>query len=330
MDVLLRHLADKCGISPTIMLLYLPPAWWSPTQSNERDQLTLRIQSTHSSCHHIRALLNWRCKFLTPLGWTRSHANDLFHKTLASPKNPIGATSSNHSILVPGGTRYEYFILSRYRYTIAAFWMKWLKLLCDFLSQSGSKFTHDEYHIPDLQRHGDQHIMDTVLNTQMFTNQQIRRINYCRLYLQVITLSNICDATRERFDFKIYYGRITERSSHTMWHSFNQECPSKTSWIQWRWACNLFTGKFGTLLEPMGAWLHPVSQLWRRWPYIYSPSTQQNFKWDHHRKKYLTDGLVPYNSDDCPIDSHSCDHLKPGKGMVIPSAPLIPETFSEY
>ena len=107
---------------------------------------------------------------------------------------------------------------------------KWLQSLRAFLSHCGGSFSLDDYHIPTLQRDNDSYIMDKVLSSAIFTPPQIRRINYCRLYLQVITLSDICTAPGTHFDFEMYYGRIHERSSHTTWHSFTQERPSEPSW----------------------------------------------------------------------------------------------------
>jgi hypothetical protein len=111
---------------------------------------------------------------------------------------------------------------------------KWLQSLRAFLSHCSGSFLLDNYHIPPLQRNGDSYIMDTVLASELFNSTKIRRINYCQLYLQVVTLSNLCDALGEYLDTELYYGRITAGHSYTTWHSFNQDRPSSLSWQQWR------------------------------------------------------------------------------------------------
>jgi hypothetical protein len=42
-------------------------------------------------------------------------------------------------------------------------------------------------HVTPLQRIGDFHLMDRVLQSNQFTNRQYRQVNYCRLFLQVHT-----------------------------------------------------------------------------------------------------------------------------------------------
>ena len=46
-----------------------------------------------------------------------------------------------------------------------------------------------------LQQINDRCIMDLVLTTGSFKKHKIKQINYCRLYLQVITISDITSAT---------------------------------------------------------------------------------------------------------------------------------------
>jgi hypothetical protein len=45
--------------------------------------------------------------------------------------------------------------------------------------------------VPPPQRIGDFYILDAVLSSDIFDNRSIQRINYCRLYLQAITVSDI-------------------------------------------------------------------------------------------------------------------------------------------
>ena len=45
--------------------------------------------------------------------------------------------------------------------------------------------------IPALQREHDIYLMDSVLGSNHFTPLEIRRINYCPLYLGAVTLSDL-------------------------------------------------------------------------------------------------------------------------------------------
>ena len=129
---------------------------------------------------------------------------------------------------------------------------KWLRSLRLFLSHCDASLTLDNSHVPELQREGDTHIMDTVLASNRFTSTQICKINYCRLYLQAMTLSDICVADGTRLDSEFFFGRIPPGSAYTTWHSFTQDRPSETSWRLWRKACRLFAGEDGALLINLG------------------------------------------------------------------------------
>jgi hypothetical protein len=52
--------------------------------------------------------------------------------------------------------------------------------------------------IQPLQRHKDFYIMDAVISSRAFSSSEIRQINYCRLYLQILTSSGMVNATGNR------------------------------------------------------------------------------------------------------------------------------------
>jgi hypothetical protein len=132
--------------------------------------------------------------------------------------------------------------------TLPHFESKWLRLLRNFLSHCDGSLSLDDHQVSSIQRNNDIYIMDTVLVSDLFTAAQICRINYCRLYLQAITLSDICDDAGEKLDLEMFFGRHSPDSSHTTWHSFNR--PSKFSWSLWCRACWLFTSENGALQTP--------------------------------------------------------------------------------
>jgi hypothetical protein len=141
---------------------------------------------------------------------------------------------------------------------------KWLQSLHNFLSHCDGRFCLDDYHIPPLQQHGDSYIMDTVLASNLFKPQQVSWINYRRLYLQAITVSDICDGHGNHLEPELYYGRLHEKSGKTTWHCFQQEQPSERSWRPWHKACNLLTSKARKLHTPLGKWEHPIANLRRQ------------------------------------------------------------------
>jgi hypothetical protein len=84
--------------------------------------------------------------------------------------------------------------------------------------------------IPEIQRVNDSFIMDRVLERGDFTRKEIRKINYCRLYLQAITVSDISNATGMTLMPGIRSGEYTIWSSVTHFHKTNQAKPDISTW----------------------------------------------------------------------------------------------------
>jgi hypothetical protein len=90
------------------------------------------------------------------------------------------------------------------------------------------------------------YIMDHVLASNEFKPHEIRSINYCRLYLQAVTISDIANASGTRIADGILKGDLSLVPSRTKWHLVNQAKPDRTTWRVWRRACDLFSTS-GTL-----------------------------------------------------------------------------------
>jgi len=81
-------------------------------------------------------------------------------------------------------------------------------------------------------RDNDTHIMDH-FNRASYTKKKLQHLNACRLYLQVITLSNICDGHGSSILPAVMQGtQIT--SSTTTWAWPRQHRPPEQSWTHWR------------------------------------------------------------------------------------------------
>jgi hypothetical protein len=109
-------------------------------------------------------------------------------------------------------------------------------------------------------------------------------------------------------------GACMKKAERQLSTAEKQEQPLERSWRLWRKACNLFTGKAGRLHHPLGKWEHPIADLCRRWPCLYSPSTTHFYHWNSTSNTYDTDEHISYDWDDCPADCHPCNPAKPGKG----------------
>jgi hypothetical protein len=99
-----------------------------------------------------------------------------------------------------------------------------------FLAVFNATIEVDEPGIPPKQRHGDEYIMDMILDSGQFTKAQIRRLNYCRLYLQAVTVSDITDANGIALDQSKRRGDSSFQSSTTTLLQVNQARPSSVEW----------------------------------------------------------------------------------------------------
>lgn len=130
----------------------------------------------------------------------------------------------------------------------------------------------DTDHVAPLQREHDQHIMDIVVHQSTFTKSAIRRINYCRLYFNVVTISDITNAAGTHIDSHYWNGTDGNTRSHTTWHKCLQDRPAdKLSWTMWRKALQLFSGRQRKLKTPLGKWLHEPNNQRMAWPFYLDP-----------------------------------------------------------
>src|SRR5512145_2699248 len=114
--------------------------------------------------------------------------------------------------------------------------------------------------IPKKQRDNDVYLMDKVLTTPKMSPADIRKFNYCRLYLGAVTLADITNAAGTHIDASIYDGHKIERSNMPCrnWHLVHQKNPNNTSWAVWRRILRSFTttpkGTTLKLSQPLGNW----------------------------------------------------------------------------
>ena len=104
---------------------------------------------------------------------------------------------------------------------------KWVASMHLFLAEQKLTIQLNDTGIPPLQREHDSYIMDHVLNSNHYTPAEVRRLNYCRLYLNVVTVSDLANPDGMTLDSAFLVGRISTRSSLLAKYGVNQERPSK-------------------------------------------------------------------------------------------------------
>jgi hypothetical protein len=94
---------------------------------------------------------------------------------------------------------------------------RWLKLLWTFLAGIKGSLELDIGYLPPIQRHNDSYIMDSVLNAGYVLDSKVCQINHCQMYLQAITVSDLCLADGVLLDCDMFHGRPGPTSSTSSW-----------------------------------------------------------------------------------------------------------------
>ena len=154
----------------------------------------------------------------------------------------------------------SYPLLSRVHEELPHFEAVWLASLRTFLATINATIEVDDPGIPPKQRAGDEYIMDMILASGQFTTLQIKRLNYCRLFLQAVTLSDITDESGEHLDMHKRDGKLSTYSSRTTLLQVHQDRPSSVVWKLWRKANLIWSHPNGKLHTPLGSWLIRIHQ----------------------------------------------------------------------
>jgi hypothetical protein len=163
--------------------------------------------------------------------------------------------------------------------------------------------------IPPKQREGDVYLMDMIINAKTFSNADIRKLNYCRLYLKVVTLSDITKPNGEELDPSMLLGKPSLMSSRTKLLTIHQERPSEREWALWRQANRLWSDSNGRLLQPVTSWILSVQEQ-RQYHFAYiHRSTLYIRELDTTYAKYRAIGNAQYReSSRHPVQSTKFHH----------------------
>lgn len=141
----------------------------------------------------------------------------------------------------------------------------WITSMRDYLASIGARLELLQEYIPERQREGDTYIMDHVLAHATFKPKQIKAINWCRLYLGVVTIADMSNAAGTHILQGMYDGDKTAINNTNRWHQVHQKRPDSKSWKQWQRFCRLVAPWRCRLLNSLGDWIVPVTQLRRQW-----------------------------------------------------------------
>jgi hypothetical protein len=189
--------------------------------------------------------------------------------------------------------------------------------------------------------------MDAVLASGRFSPAEICLFQYCRLYLQVHTLSDIMDATGTPPKAGVRTGTLFLSSSTRLLPTL-QARPNARAWRTWRSALSLWASENDALTNPLGDWtVLPQAQRFR-WTWYscgmciftvhankfrrFSPIRSRRNYYDYLPHGFVMTPQLPVLA--CPVLACPCDVLvfdeilrrprSPTSQAHIPSITILP------
>jgi len=130
--------------------------------------------------------------------------------------------------------------------------------------------------VPPRQRANNVYLMEIAIQCGKFGPKDLRRLNHCRLWLNVVTLADVSNAAGTQVEDKFYFAERLERDeigcrNGQQVHQFK---PNEKAWKVWRRLLNKLcvTRYQRRLLRPMGQWLVTPAQMQRSWPFWINPT----------------------------------------------------------
>ena len=170
-----------------------------------------------------------------------------------------------------------------------------------------------------------------------FTPGEIKRINYVRMYFQVVTIADIATADGTRIRPEFWWGKASPMMPETRYFKRFQERPRSTrSWTLWRKALSLFAPQ-KVLDVPLGPWLVSADKLRMRHRFFYEMDKgfvyqlmngedleSPEMVWAFYHKVKSKSGIVHRWED----PSESFYHLKDDTTTAVPLDPKITRSMT--
>jgi len=130
--------------------------------------------------------------------------------------------------------------------------------------------------VPPRQRANNVYLMEIAIQCGKFGPKDLRRLNHCRLWLNVVMLADVANAAGTQVEDKFYFAKRIERDEIgcRKGRQANQFKPNEKAWKVWRRLLNKLcvTRYQRRHLRPMGQWLVPPAQMRRSWPFWINPT----------------------------------------------------------
>jgi len=147
----------------------------------------------------------------------------------------------------------------------------WVTSLWNFLGSTNLSFQMPSHWTPSLPRLHDVCLMDYFVSLRL-PHSALKSLNYCRLYLQVITLSDISSADGTYILPEAKMGLpLPYRTSVLHWPT--QGRPHSEAWVVWRHSLSYLEER-EKLIQKLGEWKEPSHQKWQAY---FNPEDQNAY-----------------------------------------------------
>ena len=102
----------------------------------------------------------------------------------------------------------------------------WIHSMRHFLARTATSFQLDKPSIPTAQREHDLYLMDCILQCNHYSPAEVRRLNYCRLFIGAVTVSDITLPCGTYLDVHKTHGQSSPSSSRNTQLQVHQGNPS--------------------------------------------------------------------------------------------------------
>ena len=155
-----------------------------------------------------------------------------------------------------------------------------------YLNEIGGTISHTPaYTLPAI-RDRDQSLMEIAVQSGLFNNNQLKRINCVRMYLGSTYLSKICHPKGKTINLEILH-RQPSKHYQTQLSLPHQPRQNTQSWTLWEKLLSTFTKSHNiTLLQPLGSWSpsHSKSGLWTLYCHANDIYHREGHSWTKYTK----------------------------------------------
>ena len=200
-------------------------------------------------------------------------------------------------------------ILSRPTIDLSYIQGRFITQIRQYLTVIHGRIDLDVTFTPKALRQYDRALMQSAIESQAFTNQQLERINCVRMYLGITYLSEISTIEGTKIAPSITNRESTNPTYMLTLGKVYQKRPNQRSWALWEKLISLFTHpNHHTLITPLKGWLptHSCRGLWKS--YISTTNIiydrQTNSTWNTYYRRGCT--LIPQHQEVQfqPTDTH--------------------------